>query len=358
MKTYYGVYSVGDDNTSIWMYVGSESECMGICAFNPELMYREVQGEVDEVWAIRADVARAWGDVEPVIYEDDELIGPTKGEDKEKDIDEHAWIFEKYIGLSRAREPYQQAWEKLRYARSTWWSLFKEEMDWAWLELDVFDRKAHHYLSPVNPKGIVALHPVDAEIMVNKIVEARKKVVRRCEALQSQRKSYTYGIYQRCMKINDKCRAFWKTKEGIALTNLNQERSDYWEMIKDLTSTWEDYNSLVNREINPYWTSGETEEVDDMTLSLPTYYEYLDILEDSHNQEMNAMDRGPSLSIGYWDFTQKNSPVYAIDKNHHTVVGPNGATQRRQENAAQAEVFEEEWSEGDWAAFTEYMDRE
>ena len=342
MKTYYGVYRVVG-NESEWVYVGTEQECREWADCVPSTLHgqvhvREIMGEVDEVWSIRAEVARARGEVEPLIYEDDELIGVTPGDDREKELDEQTWVFEKYIEVTKVRQPYQEKWEALRYQRSVWWSLFKEEMEMNWLELTVYERVSNHYLNPRNPNGIYSIPDNKTKWNVFAwIWEGQQEVVEKCERLQLKRMSYTKSIYKRCMEKNAKCKAFWKTAEGIALTNLNQERSDYWEMIKDLNITWEDYNTLVNGEINPYWTNGETEEVDDMTLSLPTYYEYLDILEDSHNQEMSAMDRGPSSSIGYWDFSIRNSPVYAINPNHRTVVGRNGATHKEQYSV-------EEWS--------------
>jgi hypothetical protein len=342
MKTYYGVCTYNELDQPVWHYVDIQFGCLQykavMCAWVgvedlPFMYIRELIGERDEVWAIRAEVARNRGEVEPLLYEDDELIGSTLGEDKEKDMDEQAWVFERYIELSKAREPYQEMWEKLRYRRSVWWSFFKEEMEWNWLELSVYERTSNHYLNPMNPNGIYSIESnKDKWSVFSWIWQGQVVVHSRCERLQNERRSFTYGIYERAMDATKKCQAFWKTKEGIALTRLNQERSDCWEMLKDLSCTWEDYNSLVNQEINLYWTSGETEDVDDMTLSMSTLYEILDIMEDTHSKEMDAMERGPSSSVGWWDWSVRNSPVYNVNIGHRTVVGPQGDTMLQKED--------------------------
>lgn len=346
MSKFYGVYSVSEEQLSVFHYVGTEMECLqykiNLCQWAgidmPFVYIRELTGEQDEIWAIRAEVARARGEVEPVLF-DDQLIGVTPGVDKEMELDNNLWLFEEYQRTTKERETLQEKWEGLRRSRNLWWSLFKEEMDANWLKLDVYDTKLNR-VRGINQSTCL----IPTEEQWTEAFMRRTRIWKSCEQMQEKRRSMTFEIYKKAMAATKRCQAFWKTKEGKALTSLNQRRSTLWMCIQDLDCTFEDYNNLVNQEINPYWTTGESEEVDEMALMAQNAVETMDILEETHMEEMSAFEAGESRSSPFWDYeyrtdkANRNSPVYFV-REDNMVVGRNGAAQS---NASQ--VGEDDWN--------------
>ena len=215
----------------------------------------------------------------------------VQGPDTERTLLDNLDLFEDYISLTNERAPYQAKWETPRYARNMWWSLFKEEMDYNWMELDLFEGKLEGRMRLVTP----------TEDQWNKAKAIRKMIYGRCIRTQNRRRTMTYGIYLKAKAATEKCQAFWKTADGIKLSNLNDMRSSVWNAITDLDCTWEDYNNLVNLEFNKYWTTGDTEEIDGMELMANTITEYMDMLEDASHSEDAEMDAVESKASGYWN---------------------------------------------------------
>lgn len=228
------------------------------------------------------------------------VVPMVQGPDTERALMDNLDLFEEYISLTNEREPLQKKWESLRYARNMWWSLFKEEMDHNWLELDVFDTKLNLRMRTVNP----------TEEQWNKAKAIRSMIQGRCARTQQRRRNMTYGIYLKAKAATEKCQAFWKTADGIKLSNLNDMRSSVWNAITDLDCTWEDYNNLVNLEFNKYWTTGDTEEVDGMELMANTITEYMDMLEDASHSEDSEADATQYSTRGYWDHKNAAKSYY------------------------------------------------
>lgn len=212
--------------------------------------------------------------------------------DVERELMNNIDLFEEYIRLSKEREQYQVQWEALRYARSAWWSLFKEEMEAPWLEYD-------KYVAMLDRRMLV-VQPTNDQW--NKAMSLKSLIFQRAMMKQQDRRGITYPIYLKAMDATRKCQAFWNTKAGHTLSVLNKERSAVWNAISTLNCTWEDYNNLINTEINPYWTNGDTEEVDSMELMCTSVYETLDMLEDASHEEDAQYSSPESRSIGYWSF--------------------------------------------------------
>ncbi len=213
------------------------------------------------------------------------------GPDKERELWDNIDLFEGYIRLSKEREKYQEKWELLRYRRNTWWSLFKEEMDWNWMELDLFEIKLNKRLAVVEP----------TPVQWKKAKEVRSTIYNRCLSVQSKRRTVTYPIYLKAMDATRKCQAFWQSEDGRILNALNAERSAYWEAISQLNVTWDDYNQVLECEINRWMTNGDTEEVDTMEMMATNSWEAMEDLSASHAAEMSQFDR-VSNGSGYWNW--------------------------------------------------------
>lgn len=227
-------------------------------------------------------------------------VPASMGTDMERELSNNLDLFEDYIRISAERDMYQKGWETIRYARSSWWSLFKEEMDENWMELVLFDTKLD--------KRMLSVQPTDEQWKKARTI--RSMIHARCVRKQQARREYTYSIYLKAMAATKKCREYWNTPAGKELSRLNDERSTIWGMISDLDCTWEDYNNLIGMEINKYWTNGDTEEVDSMEMMCTSVYETMDLLEDASHEEDSQYNAPQSKSRGYWNYKSAAISVY------------------------------------------------
>lgn len=232
----------------------------------------------------------------------DMYVPPSDSTDLERQLDINIPLFEAYIAVTKEREVLQEKWEALRYVRSTWWSLFKEEMEWNWNEYDRFVDRLDKRLRVVSP--------TDEQWKAAMIMKSR--VYEHCMSVLNQRRSVTYPIYQKAKAATDRCREFWKTSAGIRLNELNEQRSGLWDLIQDLDVTFDDYNSLLEEVLTPYWTSGDTEEVDEQELVANTPVETMDLLEFTHSEEMKAYTLPIGKGKGFWS----NRNMYKVNASH------------------------------------------
>ncbi len=95
----------------------------------------------------------------------------------------------------------------------------------------------------------------------------------------------------------------------------NDKLSDLWaqwnelkDKSKALAEThkgiWTVYFNLINEELNPYLTTGETEDVDDFSLLANTQYEVMEIYAFSHVCEMAEEDAPEAEGQGFWKLNE------------------------------------------------------
>ncbi len=257
-----------------------------------------MNSEVEDTPEVRAIFQRIADEMlmESAKKEAEGAVRAPSGPDLERQLMDNLDLFEEYIRITVEREPLQKKWEILRYRRNTWWSLFREEMDFNWMRLDLFDQRFNkwvetHIKERTKPTG---KQWREAKAM-------RSLVFKECKKMVSRRWDTTNKVFLKAMDATRACQAFWRTEEGMYLSQLNDLRSTLWNQIQELDVTFEDYNNLLQTEFNPYWTTGDTEEVDTMELMANTTYEYLDMLEDASHEEDSAMFEAGSSLPGYWD---------------------------------------------------------
>lgn len=314
--TYYGVCTYNEEDQPVWHFVGAQMECYryiaGIASWTgcelPFIFVRELIGDHDEVWAIRAQVARARGEPEPVLFEQDEPIALSSEVDTEKELNDNLHIFEEYIKVTKKlRDLDAKYWDPLKRARTLWWSYFKEEMDTNWLELDVYDRKLNRI------RGVYERYClIPTKAMWDEAFRRRSIIFNRCLKKQQNRREFTYSIYQKAKKATERCRAFWSTNQGKLRTDLATRRGELWEQIQQLDVTFSDYNQLVDLVFDPYWCNQDLEEREEQDWGTIGVYETLEALEESHYQEMEWLYR-ERRGKGFWDWREaKPGPMYFV----------------------------------------------
>lgn len=80
------------------------------------------------------------------------------------------------------------------------------------------------------------------------------------------------------------------------------------EVVGDNQWLWGKYFSLASEEISPYFTNGDTQEVDDQVALYPTVNELVDIYRDEHIKEMSIINDPQPKGRGYWD-NKQSSPI-------------------------------------------------
>jgi hypothetical protein len=92
--------------------------------------------------------------------------------------------------------------------------------------------------------------------------------------------------------------------------------SKYWETWKELKaqsdeivgenrSLWAFYFNLGEEDMNRYFTTGETEDVDDYSLLANDSYAILEMLQEAHGFEMKEFEAPESRGNGFWNFREQ-----------------------------------------------------
>ncbi len=104
--------------------------------------------------------------------------------------------------------------------------------------------------------------------------------------------------------LNARKAEYHKIRGTDKLSDLWAQWNELKEQSKQLADThkgiWTVYFNLINEELNPYLTTGETEDVDDFSLLANTQGEVMDIYCFSHIREMSEEDAPEAEGQGFW----------------------------------------------------------
>lgn len=203
--------------------------------------------------------------VEDEIDDEHQSIQPTV--DREARLNEAIPLFDKYLELSEKIDKACQhfGWSELSAARDMAWSIFKEEMDYNWLSLDLFDDKIEKRMIQLAAQG-----QEPDENGWNRFLEMRDQHLKRVKAIQRARYPITRKFYDRAQTLTKQCRDFWKTAGGKVINQLREEKKELYKVLTtkvDGYSCWDfvsDYWKLRQEEISKsYLSSNDNAGVDD-----------------------------------------------------------------------------------------------
>lgn len=203
--------------------------------------------------------------------------------DKEALIKAYLGLYISYTEVMTQRKPLQKKWEQLRFNKKTWWSYFNEEIKAAWTALIFFDEAvmekwlATHKLTPAEWQRVFA---------------KRLTLDRECYRRQGERFAYTSSILKSAKAYTAKCTAFWKTKEGQELNELNFQRGCLLAAMRDLGLVTMDFEMYLKSNFSQ-WYAGQGEPlVGDEELDVTA-----DVLANAHVHEWKRyMDEVVKLS--------------------------------------------------------------
>lgn len=273
-----------------------------------DLLNLEVTDEIED---LIYDLAKEKGLVaqplvEEVIFEDTPV--DHSGIDYERAMVEAIPLFDQYFEASKKLDKAVDVsgWNTLRARRQLWWSHFAEEMDTNWLKLSAFESKADHRLLMLEKVG---KEPSDEQWA--KFMDSRKRIMRDCMDMQNKRYELTSGIYRKALAVTNEAKAFWKTPAGEAINTLRNIRS---ELYKELTTPriladgsiiqfWDmrvSYFQLMEEELSPYFTVGDTSSVDDPE-TVAEVKETVEGLMDAHLLEESQIEAGDIRWMNWYD---------------------------------------------------------
>jgi hypothetical protein len=261
----------------------------------------EVTPEIEEILFA---LAKEQGQIpEPLVEDeiDDSHSEPLLQQDFEKCLDLATPLIEQYFSVSRLLDKAvnEFGWAALNAAKADAWSIFNEEMEWNWTGVDAFDAKADKRLTEL---GLQNKAPTSDQW--RKFSEMRTRLVRQAEQLQETRRKYTYGFYQKAMRLTEECREFWKTPKGKAINVIRDDRKRlYSRMVEPDERTglvaWDfipSYFRNLEEELTPYFTNGDVEAVDNPEV-VAAYCDSTESYLDSHLIEERKLQTGDV----YWE---------------------------------------------------------
>jgi len=265
---------------------------------------------------------------EPLVEEeiDDAYAEEYEGPDHERNLDNAIPLLDEYFRVSDLLDKAidEFGWGSLSSRRAKWWSLFKEEVDFNWTKLDVWEEKVDKRLHQLSRLG---KQPTDEQWQ--KTFEIRGNLVRYAKALEKNRWAYTSSIFKKALKVNADCRAFWKSPKGQAINKIRQERRDLY---KQLTTRGEDktcpldyvgqYFQLKSTEFSrgSYLSSNDNAGVDDPVISAlqkDTMEGYLD----THLLEEWLIEKGDIYWEKWYDrwLQRKENYLAGISAQMHNI---------------------------------------
>lgn len=244
--------------------------------------------------------------------------------DREKEIADNVEVFDWYRELTRCRAPLQRQWEAVKGAKDNAWMTFLDEKPHLWKEYDEFNARLDGWLTRVTPsekEWTIAMNRklwYQNQAFCERQLIGKKEIARRktwyeyipthcgkckgCDQWNTTGKYLYYGEVEPAMEA---VKAFWASPSGQQLNELNAYWKGVWEYMQTLNVRFSDFYSLLEEEINPYFTNGDTEEVDTMESMAQNIYETLDHLEEQHaalEDEVNGM----SMNAGnLWDWREE-----------------------------------------------------
>ncbi len=116
---------------------------------------------------------------------------------------------------------------------------------------------------------------------------------------QNARKAFFTGLDKRkAYYANVKAEVMPSLLKLWKLWNAHKERAD--KIAGGNEWVWTMYYNLMNEELNNYFTTGDTEDVDDFSLLANTQGDVIELLAWSHVQEMSAEDAPEASGSGFW----------------------------------------------------------
>jgi len=183
--------------------------------------------------------------------------------DHERSLVEAIPALDEYFHLSEELDKAADklGWAALASEKSLAWSIFKEEMNYNWLEFDRFIEKADVRLAILESKGKEVTEP--QWFQFNKMKE---DICKRVYKKQYTRYSVTRPYFDKAMNLTKQCKEFWQTEGGKHLSSLiSARRESYKELVKN--GHWRyvaEYWKLRNEPISCFYLSdNDNAEVDD-----------------------------------------------------------------------------------------------
>lgn len=245
--------------------------------------------------------------------------------DQERGLADNMELFDCIREIERQMKPLWRLWNKVDEPRARAWMDVHEETENHWVRYDSFVQKVDRKLTGIG--HTICVLPTEAQW---KETMAKQQAILKDTACHFQLitkeerlaegltyhdkcgdctkckrwKDHTWPLISRALALNEGCKGFWLTDEGKELNRLKENLNCVWEAVKALKAeynvTFGDYYSFMRDDINPYFTNGETEEVDTMELMANSSYEHMDMLEDTHMEEMAAFEQPESKGRGFW----------------------------------------------------------
>ena len=210
--------------------------------------------------------------LQPIVEDeiDDNYVELVPTVDHERKLEEAIPMLDDYFAVSKLLDKAIEkfGWGELVARRDKWWSFFKEEVDTNWLRVDQLDKKVDRRLF------LLAREDKEpTEEQWEKLFTIRGNFIKEAMELEKARMSHTYAIYQKALKATADCREFWNTPQGKAINMLREERKQLYKKLTesdgDKSVPWDycsAYFQLRDAELNPFFTSGDTQAVDDPEL--------------------------------------------------------------------------------------------
>lgn len=164
----------------------------------------------------------------------------------------------------------EKKYQELRTLKQNMWSFYQEEMDFNWLEVDVFEDKLERRLIQLEAKGEQPTEEQWEQAM--KMLKIRKdRVVKYYESPSGEmkvdfrgfqgfswmasRNMQTYPLMLKAQQATQDVRDFWQSEEGKRLTEWKDQLAIVWDKLRErdlIGRDWE-LDVLLNEALDPYW---------------------------------------------------------------------------------------------------------
>lgn len=187
---------------------------------------------------------------------------------------------------------------------------------------------------------------LDVERILSQVIEVQEKmatVMARIKGLEVARISNLKELnnwverYNKWKNSKDYYQKFSSSERSKAyysfINGLNTRKDRYWNSKNELSAQWDiwhglkdesnriignnkwiwaHYFNLIEKPITPYFTDSDryVEDIDNQVDMYPTVNELVDVLRDTHIEEMEEYNKGESKGPGFWNWRNENKMKY------------------------------------------------